>query len=296
VIVNRVWQQYFGRGLVETENDFGTQGTPPTHPELLDWLAVTLREDGWDMKKFVTRLVTSHTYRQSAQFTDQTLALDPENKLLARGPRFRLDAEVVRDQALFLSGLLSPTMGGKGVRPYQPENIWEPVAFGGSNTKNYIQDHGESLYRRSLYTFWKRTAPPPNMTSFDAPNRESYCLQRERSNTPLQALTLMNDIQFFEASRAFAQHILTTTPATPDRLTTLFRSATGRPPEPTELTILEQTLTKHLAHFKSHPDDAQKATTYGESKPDPALNPIDLAAWTLLANLILNLDEVVTKS
>ncbi len=296
VAVNRLWQQFFGTGLVKTSNDFGSQGTPPTHPELLDWLAVTFREDGWDIKKFVTRIVTSHTYRQSAQFTDQTLALDPENKLLARGPRFRLDAEVVRDQALFLSRLLSPTIGGKGVRPYQPENIWEPVAFGGSNTKNYIQDHGESLYRRSLYTFWKRTAPPPNMTSFDAPNRESYCLQRERSNTPLQALTLMNDIQFFEASRAFAQHILTTTPATPDRLTTLFRSATGRRPEPTALTILEQTLTKHLTHFKSHPDDAQKAITYGESKPDPALNPIELAAWTLLANLILNLDEVVTKS
>ncbi len=296
VAVNRLWQQFFGTGLVKTSNDFGSQGTPPTHPELLDWLAVTFREDGWDMKKFVTRLVTSHTYRQSAQFSPENLQADPENKLLARGPRFRLDAEVVRDQALFLSGLLSPTMGGKGVRPYQPENIWEPVAFGGSNTKNYIQDHGESLYRRSLYTFWKRTAPPPNMTSFDAPNRESYCLQRERSNTPLQALTLMNDIQFFEASRAFAQRVLTTTPSTPDRLTTLFRSATGRHPEPSELTILEQALSKHLANFKTQPEAAEKAITYGESKPDPALNPSELAAWTLLANLILNLDEVVTKS
>jgi hypothetical protein len=296
VAVNRLWQQFFGTGLVKTSNDFGSQGTPPTHPELLDWLAVTFREDGWDMKKFVTRLVTSHTYRQSAQFSPENLQADPENKLLARGPRFRLDAEVVRDQALFLSGLLSPTMGGKGVRPYQPENIWEPVAFGGSNTKNYIQDHGESLYRRSLYTFWKRTAPPPNMTSFDAPNRESYCLQRERSNTPLQALTLMNDIQFFEASRAFAQRVLTTTPSTPDRLTTLFRSATGRHPDPSELTILEQALSKHLTHFKSQPEAAQQAITYGESKPDPALNPSELAAWTLLANLILNLDEVVTKS
>ena len=295
VAVNRFWQQFFGTGLVKTSNDFGSQGTPPTHPELLDWLAVTFRESGWDMKQFVKLIVTSHTYRQSAEFTDQSLQADPENRLLARGPRFRLDAEVVRDQALFLSGLLSPKIGGKGVRPYQPENIWEPVAFGGSNTKNYIQDHGESLYRRSLYTFWKRTAPPPNMTSFDAPNRESYCLQRERSNTPLQALTLMNDVQFFEASRAFAQHILSSQPDTETRLTALMRSATGRQPEEVERDIMRRALGKHHAHFKSHPEEAQKAITYGESKPDPKLDPAELAAWTMVANLVLNLDEVVTK-
>ena len=295
VAVNRLWQQFFGTGLVKTANDFGSQGIPPTHPELLDWLAVTFREGGWDMKQFVKLIVTSHTYRQSAQFTAQTLNADPENKLLARGPRFRLDAEVVRDQALFVSGLLSPTIGGKGVRPYQPENIWEPVAFGGSNTKNYIQDHGESLYRRSLYTFWKRTAPPPNMTSFDAPNRESYCLQRERSNTPLQALTLMNDIQFFEASRAFAQRVLTQHTDTNARITALIRTATGRHPEANERAIIQRALDKHLANFKAHPEEALKAITYGESKPDAKIDATELAAWTMIANLVLNLDEIVTK-
>lgn len=295
VAVNRLWQQFFGTGLVKTANDFGSQGTPPTHPELLDWLAVTFREGGWDMKQFVKLIVTSHSYRQSAAFTEQGLQADPENHLLARGPRFRLDAEVVRDQALFVSGLLSPKIGGKGVRPYQPENIWEPVAFGGSNTKNYIQDHGESLYRRSLYTFWKRTAPPPNMTSFDAPNRESYCLQRERSNTPLQALTLMNDVQFFEASRAFAQRILNAQAGTEDRLMAMFRTALGRYPDARETRIIEQTLAKHLTSFRAQPEEAQKAISYGESKPDEKLDPTELAAWTMVANLVLNLDEIVTK-
>jgi hypothetical protein len=295
VAVNRLWQQFFGAGLVKTANDFGSQGTPPTHPELLDWLAVSFREAGWDMKQFVKLIVTSHSYRQSAQFSEAGLQADPDNQLLARGPRFRLDAEVVRDQALFVAGLLSPKIGGKGVRPYQPENIWEPVAFGGSNTKNYIQDHGESLYRRSLYTFWKRTAPPPNMTSFDAPNRESYCLQRERSNTPLQALTLMNDVQFFEASRAFAQRVLTAEADPEKRLTTLFRMATSRLPEVSEIAILQQALTKHLASFRAQPEEAQKAISYGESKPDEKIDAAELAAWTMVANLVLNLDEIVTK-
>jgi len=292
---NRLWQQFFGSGLVKTSNDFGSQGEPPSHPELLDWLAVTFRESGWDMKAFVRMIVTSHTYRQSAEFSDRGSELDPENRLLAHGPRFRLDAEVVRDQALFVSGLLSPTIGGKGVRPYQPENIWEPVAFGGSNTKNYIQDHGESLYRRSLYTFWKRTAPPPNMTSFDAPNRESYCLRRERSNTPLQALTLMNDVQFFEAARQFAQQVMQSHTSTDARITALFRSSTGRFPSAQEAEIIRQSYEKHLAAYTAKPEEAKKAISYGESKPDEKLNPAELAAWTMVANLVMNLDEVVTK-
>ena len=295
VQVNRLWQQFFGIGLVKTSNDFGSQGEPPSHPELLDWLAVTFRESGWDMKAFVRMIVTSHTYRQNAQCSDIVLQKDPENRLLARGPRFRLDAEAVRDQALFVSGLLSPKIGGKGVKPYQPENIWEPVGFGGSNTRNYIQDHGESLYRRSLYTFWKRTAPPPNMTSFDAPNRESYCLRRERSNTPLQALTLMNDIQFFEASRQFAQHVMQTNASTDARITALFRTATGRFPSAQEAEIIRQDFAKQLAAYTAKPDEAKKAITYGESKPDEKLNPAELAAWTMVANLVMNLDEVVTK-
>ncbi|MCB1277538.1 PSD1 and planctomycete cytochrome C domain-containing protein [Prosthecobacter sp.] len=295
VQANRLWQQFFGIGLVKTSNDFGSQGEPPSHPELLDWLAVTFRESGWDMKAFVRMIVMSHTYRQSAEHSDLAVQKDPENRLLSHGPRFRLDAEEVRDQALFVSGLLSPKIGGKGVRPYQPENIWEPVAFGGSNTKNYIQDHGESLYRRSLYTFWKRTAPPPNMTSFDAPNRESYCLRRERSNTPLQALTLMNDIQFFEAARNFAQRVMQTNASTDARITALFRTSTGRFPTAQEAEIIRQDFEKHLASYTAKPEEAKKAISYGESKPDEKLNPAELAAWTMVANLVMNLDEVVTK-
>ncbi|MBE7498503.1 MAG: DUF1553 domain-containing protein [Verrucomicrobiaceae bacterium] len=295
VQVNRLWQQFFGTGLVKTSNDFGSQGEPPSHPELLDWLAVTFREQGWDMKALVKMIVTSHTYRQSPQFSVPGLQKDPENRLLSHGPRFRLDAEVVRDSALFVSGLLSPKIGGKGVKPYQPENIWEPVGFGGSNTRNYIQDHGESLYRRSLYTFWKRTAPPPNMTSFDAPNRESYCLRRERSNTPLQALTLMNDVQFFEAARNFAQSVMRSHAGTDARITAIFRSATGRFPNAQEAEIIRQALDKHLAAYNAKPEEAKKAISYGESKADEKLNPAELAAWTMVANLVMNLDEVVTK-
>ncbi len=296
VEVNRLWQQFFGIGLVRTSNDFGSQGESPSHPELLDWLAVTFREHGWDMKEFVKMIVTSHTYRQSSQFTGLGAQVDPENRLLSRGPRFRLDAEVVRDQALFVAGLLSPKIGGKAVKPYQPENIWEPVGFGGSNTRNYIQDHGESLYRRSLYTFWKRTAPPPNMTVFDAPNRESYCLRRERSNTPLQALTLMNDVQFFEAARNFAQHVMRTTSGLDARITMLFRTATGRRPRAQEAEILRQSFAKHHAAYRARPEEAQKVVSYGESKAEAQLDPAELAAWTMVANLVLNLDEMVTKS
>lgn len=295
VQVNRFWQQFFGTGLVKTSNDFGSQGEPPSHPELLDWLAVTFREWGWDMKAFVKLLVTSHTYRQDAQFVGPSAQLDPENRLLARGPRHRLDAEVVRDSALFVGGLLSPRIGGKGVKPYQPENIWEPVGFGGSNTRNYIQDHGESLYRRSLYTFWKRTAPPPSMTTFDAPNRESYCLRRERSNTPLQALNLMNDIQYFEAARNFAQKLLMTPGTTDSRITDAFRAVTSRRPSAQEAEIIRATLDQHLAAFKARPDAAMQAVRYGESRPDDRVNVVDLAAWTMIANLLLNLDEMVTR-
>jgi hypothetical protein len=295
VQVNRFWQQFFGTGLVKTSNDFGSQGEPPSHPELLDWLAVTFREGGWDMKALVRLLVTSHAYRQDARFDGPSAQLDPENRLLARGPRHRLDAEVVRDSALFVSGLLNPKIGGKGVKPYQPENIWEPVGFGGSNTRNYIQDHGESLYRRSLYTFWKRTAPPPSMTTFDAPNRESYCLRRERSNTPLQALNLMNDVQYFEAARNFAQKLLMAPGTTDSRITDAFRAVTSRRPSAQEAEIIRNTLDQHLAAFKARPDAAMQAVRYGESRPDDRVNVVDLAAWTMITNLMLNLDEMVTR-
>jgi hypothetical protein len=295
VQVNRLWQQFFGVGLVKTSNDFGSQGEPPSHPELLDWLAVTFRESGWDMKAFVRLIVTSHAYRQSAQFTQLSQQKDPENRLLSHGPRHRMDAEMLRDSALFVSGLLNLKLGGKGVKPYQPENIWEPIGFGGSNTRNYLQDQGESLYRRSLYTFWKRTAPPPNMTNFDAPNRESYCLRRERSNTPLQALNLMNDVQFVEAARNFAQSLLAMPSTIDSKINKAFRTVTSRYPSAHEVEIMRSALNQHLNDYRARPEAAKLALSFGESKVDVKLDPIELAAWTMVANLLLNLDEFVTK-
>ena len=296
VVVNRFWQQFFGTGLVKSVNDFGSQGDSPSHPELLDWLAVTFREQGWDVKKFIRMLVTSAAYRQSAAITPELLAKDPENRLLARGPRFRLDAEVIRDSALFISGLLNPKVGGKGVRPYQPDNIWEPVGFSGSNTARYTRDTGDALYRRSLYTFWKRTAPPPAMTTFDAPPRESSCLSRERSNTPLQALVLLNDIQHVEAARHFAQRILREGGESDgERVKFAWKCAVGRAPTSSECSTVLEALGKHRARFQSASEDASKLVTFGESKPAPDLAPTELAAWTLAANLLLNLDEALNK-
>ena len=297
VAVNRFWQQFFGLGIVKTANDFGAQGDPPSHPELLDWLATTFQQDGWDVQRLVKLIVTSATYRQDSRVSPELLAADSENRLLGRAPRYRLDAEVVRDNALFVSGLMNHTLGGKGVRPYQPENIWEPVAYSGSNTRVYKQDAGDALYRRSLYTFWKRTAPPPNMTTFDAPSRESFCVRRERSNTPLQALVLMNDIQHFEAARAFAQRLLKEGGATPAaRLAWGFRTATARQPSAAEQGILNQSLTVQLAKFNADTDAAKQVIATGDSKPAPDLNPSELAAYTLVASLILNLDECLTKN
>jgi len=297
VTVNRLWQQFFGVGLVKTSDDFGSQGEPPTHPELLDWLAVTFRESGWDVQQFVRLLVTSATYRQSSQAAPELWKRDPENRLLARGPRFRLDAEELRDNALYVGGLLKEQLGGKGVKPYQPPNIWEPVGFGGSNTRFYKQDTGDALYRRSIYTFIKRTAPTPFMATFDAPNREAFCTRRERSNTPLQALQLMNDVQHFEAARALAERILREGgDGTAKRLAYGFRIVLARPPTDRETVIAWSALEQHLARYQKDPEAAKAAITNGESKPDPKLAEPDLAAWTLVANLLLNLDETVTKN
>ena len=296
VTVNRFWQQFFGLGLVKTSGDFGSQSDPPSHPELLDWLAVDFREQGWDMKRLVRNIVTSAAYRRSAAASPELLAKDPENRFLARGPRARLDAEVIRDQALFVSGLLNPRIGGKGVKPYQPDNVWEPVGFSGSNTARYVRDNGESLYRRSLYTFWKRTAPPPSMSTFDAPAREASCVRRERSNTPLQALALMNDVQHVEAARAFAQRILKEDGSDDAaRLAFAWRTAVGRRPKADEATATQEALTAHRARYASAPEDATKLITFGDSKPDPALPAPELAAWTLTAGLLLNLDETLNR-
>ena len=297
VTVNRLWQQFFGTGIVKTGFDFGSQGAVPSHPELLDWLAVSFRESGWDTRKLIRLMLTSATFRQSSVATPALVQRDPENILHARGPRFRLDAEQLRDNALFVGGLINLEMGGKGVRPYQPPNIWEPVGFGGSNTRNYTQDTGPALYRRSLYVFLKRTAPPPFMTNFDAPNREQFCTVRERSNTPLQALQLMNDVQHFEAARGFAERIMTeggTAPA--DRITFAYRSALSRKPTADEVTVVQGTLGKFLAEFSQSADAAKKVIHNGESKPKAGLPQTELAAWTLVANLILNLDETINRN
>jgi hypothetical protein len=297
VTVNRIWQQFFGTGLVKTSWDFGSQGEPPSHPELLDWLATQLVDDGWDMKKFVRRIVTSHAYRQSSRVTPELLERDPDNRLLARGPRYRLDAEVLRDQALFVSGLLVPTVGGKGVKPYQPPNIWEPVGFGSSNTRYYKQDSGDALYRRSLYTFLKRTAPPPFMASFDAPNREQSCARRGRSNTPLQALQLMNDIQHVEAARELASRILKEGgESAEERIRWGWRVVTSRQPDAEELAVVARTLERYRDRYAADAEAAAQLITYGESKADPELTPAELAAYTLVANLLLNLDEAVSRN
>lgn len=297
VTVNRVWQQFFGVGLVETSEDFGTQGALPSHPELLDWLAVQFMDDGWDMKKLVRRIVTSHTYRQQSKRSKEMLAVDPANRFLAAAPRLRLDAEVLRDQALFVSGLLVPSLGGPGVKPYQPPNIWEPVGFGNSNTRYYKQDKGSDLYRRSIYTFIKRTAPPPFMSSFDAPNREQSCSRRQRSNTPMQALQLLNDVQHVEAAKNLAMRILVEGGVSPEERTTwAWKTITGRPPTDQELRISLEQLESSAAKYRSNLESADQLLKVGESELSSAHPPAELAAHTLLANLLLNLDETVSKN
>jgi hypothetical protein len=296
VAVNRFWQHYFGRGLVKTAEDFGAQGEWPSHPDLLDWLAVEFQDSGWNVKHMHKLIVTSHAYRQASEVKSELLKRDPENVLLARGPRFRLDAEVVRDSALFVSGQLVEQVGGRSVKPYQPPGIWEAIAFNGSNTQNFKRDTGSALYRRSLYTFWKRTAPPPSLMAFDAPSRETCVARRARTNTPLQALVLMNDEQYVEAARHLAERMIAAGGATPaERLAHGFRLATARRPADAELKVLVRQYERQRDHYRSHPDAARKLIAVGESKPRSDLDPAEYAAYTMAANLILNLDETITK-
>lgn len=297
VAVNRFWQQVFGVGLVKTAEDFGRQGEPPSHPELLDWLAVHFRESGWNVKELMRLLVTSATYRQAATATPEKLAKDPQNRLLSRGPRHRLDGEMLRDQALYVSGLLVERLGGPPVKLPQPPGIWEAVAFVGSNTREFRADTGrEKVHRRSLYAFWKRTAPPPQMTAFDAPSREACVVRRERTNTPLQALVLMNEVQYIECARALAERGIKEGGRTPeDRIGYMFRLAACRSPDAQELTTLRQTYLALHQRYAQNVEAAKQLIQTGESKPDAHLDPVELAALTVIGNAILNLDEVLNK-
>ena len=297
VAVNRFWQQFFGVGLVKTSYDFGTQGDIPSHPELLDWLALHFQQSGWNTKELVKLLVCSKAFRQESRITPELHRLDPENRLYARAPRFRLDAEQIRDNVLYVSGLMNMEMGGKGVKPYQPDNIWEPVAFGGSNTQNYRRDGGSALYRRSIYNFFKRTAPPPFMVNFDAPNREQFCTKREKSNTPLQALQLMNDVQHVEAARSMAQRMIELGGTTQvERLAFAYRTILSRRPSEREVLVLGKQLAANLSHYQQDVDLAKKLIMLGESKASEKVDPSELAAYTMIANTLLNLDETVTRN
>ena len=311
VTVNRFWQELFGRGLVRTSEDFGISGELPSNQELLDWLAIEFRDGSpnlvsefdlaknpqrtWDIKRFYKLLVTSATYRQAALTTKEKLERDPQNKLLSRGPRFRMDAEMIRDYALASSGLLVPKLGGPSVKPYQPEGVWEAVAMIGSNTRDYKRDTGESLYRRSLYTFIKRSAPPASMEIFNATAREQCTVRRERTNTPLQALVTLNDPQFIEAARHLAQTVLKSGGTTEQQLDQLSKRLLARPFRPSELPVVQSSLADLTAYYRDHEADATALITTGESKPDTTLDPKTLAAWTMLANEVMNLDEVLNK-
>lgn len=296
VTVNRAWQELFGTGLVATAGDFGISGELPSHPELLDWLAVEFRESGWDLKHLYRLMVTSAAYRQSATVSAEALERDPQNRLISRGPRFRMDAEMIRDYALSASGLLAETIGGPSVKPYQPEGVWEAVAMPGSNTRFYEEDKGTGLYRRSLYTFWKRAAPPASMEVFNAPSREYCTVRRERTNTPLQALATLNDVQYVEAARHLAERALTSTcESDDDRVQAMAFRLVARPLDSEELEIVRASLGELLAHYQGHPEDASALIALGASPPNTELDAATLAAWTMLANQLMNLDEVLTK-
>ena len=298
VTVNRFWQMLFGRGLVTTVADFGARGSLPTHPALLDWLATTFVESGFDTKALLKTMVMSATYRQSSRAAPDLLTLDPQNAFLARGPRFRLQAEFIRDQALAISGLLVRRLGGPSVRPYQPAGLWKEVSHYGSTpatAQTFAQDHGEKLYRRSLYTYWKRTAPPPGMMVFDAPTREVCTVQRENTNTPLQALVLLNDPQFVEASRAFAARLLRIVPET-ERITYAFEAVTGREPDGEDRQRLETRLAEEISVFEADPARARAFLSVGASSPSLSEDLATHAAWTVVASLLFNLSETITRN
>ena len=321
VVVNRIWQQYFGIDIVATAEDFGSQGEWPSHPRLLDWLAVEFVESGWDMKHMHRLIVGSATYRQSALAPQEAYQRDPRNRLLGRGPRFRMDAEMIRDSALFASGLLAERLGGKSVKPYQPEGLWKVVGYTSSNTANFKRDSGSALYRRSMYTFWKRTSPPPGLQILDAPSREVCTARRTRTNTPTAALVLMNDVQFVEAARNLATRMIaehddqrgsnsnsqtfnlstsnSVAAAQPrsdlDCLRYGFRLATTRIPTDREVRVMMKMLREFRLEYRRDPSSASQLVAQGESKPMASVDTCELAAWTMVANALLNLDEAIVK-
>ena len=297
VAVNHYWQSYFGQGLVRTAEDFGLQGELPTHPQLLDWLAVEFSDSGWDIKALQKKIVMSATYRQSSRLSPALKSKDPENRLLARGPRYRLPAESVRDNALLAAGLLDRRIGGPSVFPYQPDGLWREMAYGDMFTAQvYRQGSGADLYRRSMYTFWKRTIPPPSLAVFDAPDREKCIATRSRTNTPLQALVLLNDPTYVEASRALAETMLRDGGGAPqERLRSGYARTLGRAPSELETRLLGQLAQEQEAKFRNAPQQARDLLQVGELRADPSLDPADLAAWTVVASSILNLDEAISK-
>ncbi len=301
VTVNRYWQEIFGTGLVRTSADFGIMGEAPSHPELLDYLAVTFRENGWDLQDLFRMILTSSTYRQSAVNSDYAIETDPENRLLSHGPRYRMDAEMLRDSALWASGLLVSKVGGPSVHPYQPPGVWSAVAMPESNTKTYVADRGEALYRRSMYTFWKRAAPPASMEILGAPSREVCTIRRELTNTPLQALVTLNDTQFVEAARRLASMTIKevavdeSDQADVERMQFAAARLLSRELRTNELDVLKSAMEHLRSHYLDHPDAAQALLGVGESKVDESVDPVELAAWTMLASEMMNLDETICK-
>ena len=291
-----MWYELFGTGLVETTEDFGIMGQRPTHPELLDWLAVEFRDSGWNIKHMYKLMVMSATYRQSSKASSQQLTKDPRNVFLSRGPRFRMDAEMVRDIALQSGGLLVQKIGGPSVKPYQPPNIWEQVSYPTSDTVHYAQEHADSLHRRSMYTYVKRMAPLPNMDAFDAPTRDVVCTRRQRTNTPLQALVTMNDVQWVEAARALAERAIREAGPLPEqRISRMGLILLARVPPPQMAAVLEKSFSEMQKHYAANPKDARALVSIGEKRRDSSIPEPELAAWTMIASEMLNLDETVNK-
>lgn len=295
VAVNRFWSEVFGAGLVKTAGDFGVQGQLPSNPELLDWLAVEFRESGWDVKHLFRLIVTSAAYRQSSTASPESIERDPENRLLSHGPRFRMDAEMVRDYALSVSGLLSPKIGGRSAKPYQPPGVWEAVAMLQSNTGTYEQGVGEDVYRRSLYTLWKRAAPPAAMEIFNAPPREVCTVARERTNTPLQALVTMNDVQFIEAARQLAEQVIQAKTTDTERIQFAAERILVRPLDEAELAIANDSLRRFEEFYRRAAEDSANLIETGDSRADGSLAKSHLAAWTMLVSQLMNLDETLNK-